>query len=255
METNENYPHVYATDIECPYTILDYSDKAFAVVGETKRIKDMLKANGGRFNFHLSCGAGWIFPKSKLNDVKALLSKGNFEVTQSNAAEGPTKEAGNAYIDALTEFAETKAQKQYFLKNYICAVKIGDKFLLIEKPKIETNFCFSDEGAQYEQYQELYADAEKMKKYFVSENLKRFSSYINAVVKGENLYLDDCYNDNSIAVHTYCARDMQKADAETCMAIKEACEYAKEKTLTRLNTYLKKYGVSKLRVWTYWANR
>ena len=187
----------------------------------------------------------------KTYELKKAKKSLGFFATETEAKE----EVGNAYIDALTEFAATKAQKQYFLKNYICAVKIGVKFLLIEKPKIETNFCFSNEGAGHEQYQELYADAEKMKKYFVSANLKCFSTYINAVDKGGNLYLDDCYNDNSIAIHTYYARDMQKADAETCIAIKEACEYAKEKTLTRLNTYLKKYGVSKLRVWTYWANR
>lgn len=56
------------------FEILDYSDKSFAVVGDTKSIKDDLKRLGGRFNFRLSCGAGWIFPKSKMDDVKALLN-------------------------------------------------------------------------------------------------------------------------------------------------------------------------------------
>jgi hypothetical protein len=56
------------------FEIVDYSDKAFAVVGDTKSIKDDLKRLGGRFNFRLSCGAGWIFPKTKMDDVKALLN-------------------------------------------------------------------------------------------------------------------------------------------------------------------------------------
>lgn len=54
--------------------IIDYSEKAFAVVGETKPLKDQLKALGGRFNFHLKCGAGWIFPKTKEAEVKAALA-------------------------------------------------------------------------------------------------------------------------------------------------------------------------------------
>lgn len=54
--------------------IIDYSEKAIAVIGETKPIKDKLKELGGKFNFRLSCGAGWIFPKTKLSEIEALFS-------------------------------------------------------------------------------------------------------------------------------------------------------------------------------------
>lgn len=53
--------------------IIDYSDKAIAVVGDTRAIKDTLKALGGRFNSRLSCGAGWIFSKKKEQEVKSKL--------------------------------------------------------------------------------------------------------------------------------------------------------------------------------------
>jgi len=50
-------------------TLVEYSAKAVAVFGETKAIKDELKAMGGRFNSHLTFNgkklAGWIFPKSQ----------------------------------------------------------------------------------------------------------------------------------------------------------------------------------------------
>lgn len=50
-------------------TMIEYSAKAVAVFGETKAIKDELKAMGGRFNSRLTINgkkiAGWIFPKSK----------------------------------------------------------------------------------------------------------------------------------------------------------------------------------------------
>lgn len=43
--------------------LVDYSEKAFVLIGDTKAIKDKLKELGGRFNARLSCGAGWIFSK------------------------------------------------------------------------------------------------------------------------------------------------------------------------------------------------
>ncbi|MFR4273929.1 MAG: fusion protein [Bacteroides thetaiotaomicron] len=50
-------------------TMVEYSAKAVAVFGETRAIKDELKAMGGRFNSRLTFNgkklAGWIFPKSQ----------------------------------------------------------------------------------------------------------------------------------------------------------------------------------------------
>lgn len=56
------------------FEIIDYSEKAIAVIGDTKSIKDQLKAIGGRFNGKLSCGAGWIFPKSKRGALEAIIN-------------------------------------------------------------------------------------------------------------------------------------------------------------------------------------
>jgi len=53
--------------------IIDYSEKSIAVIGNTKPIKEQLKSLGGRFNFRLTCGAGWIFPKSKQAEIMAAL--------------------------------------------------------------------------------------------------------------------------------------------------------------------------------------
>lgn len=53
--------------------MVDYSEKAVAVVGDTKAVKDLLKSMGGRFNSRLSCGAGWIFSKKKADELKAVL--------------------------------------------------------------------------------------------------------------------------------------------------------------------------------------
>ena len=49
--------------------IVEYSDKSVAVIGETKSIKDRLKAMGGVFNGKLRCGPGWIFHKNKTAEL------------------------------------------------------------------------------------------------------------------------------------------------------------------------------------------
>ena len=54
--------------------IIDYSEKAIAVIGETRAIKETLKTLGGKFNRHLSCGAGWIFSKTKETTLKKALN-------------------------------------------------------------------------------------------------------------------------------------------------------------------------------------
>lgn len=66
-------------DAEKPITttngvkVIQYSTKAIAVIGDTKPIKDKLKKLGGRFNFRLKCGAGWIFPKTMEKEVISTL--------------------------------------------------------------------------------------------------------------------------------------------------------------------------------------
>ena len=54
--------------------IIDYSEKAIAVIGDTRAIKETLKTLGGRFNSHLYCGAGWIFSKAKETTLREALN-------------------------------------------------------------------------------------------------------------------------------------------------------------------------------------
>jgi hypothetical protein len=53
--------------------IVDYSEKSFVVIGNTKPIKETLKQLGGKFNMYLTCGCGWIFPNTKKEMVLSAL--------------------------------------------------------------------------------------------------------------------------------------------------------------------------------------
>ena len=69
----EKKPVSVANNIE----IVNYSEKAVAVIGGTYEIREGLKAIGGKFNPSLTVNGervkGWIFPKSKENDIADLL--------------------------------------------------------------------------------------------------------------------------------------------------------------------------------------
>ena len=68
-----------AEEVAGDINILEYSEKAIVVFGDTKPIKDTLKGLGGRFNFRLTHPktgnklAGWIFSKAKTQEVKNSL--------------------------------------------------------------------------------------------------------------------------------------------------------------------------------------
>lgn len=72
-ETSE--PQIEKVEVESgKVQVIEYSEKAIAMIGDTKPIKDKLKGLGGKFNFRLSCGPGWIFPKSKIEEIKKALT-------------------------------------------------------------------------------------------------------------------------------------------------------------------------------------
>lgn len=75
--------------------IVDYSEKAIAVFGDTKTIKDELKKLGGKFNPALKHNgekrAGWIFSKKQADKVRALLAP-SVEAAESVTLPEPPKE-------------------------------------------------------------------------------------------------------------------------------------------------------------------
>lgn len=72
-------------------SIVNYSEKAIAVFGNTKDIKDHLSALGGKFNPSLKQNdervAGWVFPNGKREEVKKIITA----FSQGTLGEPPKK--------------------------------------------------------------------------------------------------------------------------------------------------------------------
>ena len=74
----ESNTEVQQTTSNGQYAIVDYSQKAIALFGDTKPIKELLMAMGGKFNPRLTHNgakrAGWIFQQSKREELETIIN-------------------------------------------------------------------------------------------------------------------------------------------------------------------------------------
>lgn len=249
--TNENKPQ---------FEIVDYSEKAVAVIGDTKPLKDALKKLGGNFNSRLSCGVGWIFSKKQEPALRKLLAAGEITETAKPqiATSGKTTSESAEYVQNLKEWTSDG----YYLKHNVGAVKINGYYYPLGKPTIENRFCFHDEGADYENYLNVTSKEERLAKYFLAKNLAEYDREISKVESGRKLFVrcGDKYDSQRF----YMRRPPFEWDtpdggereitAEEKAAILAGLRWGRAQFEKRLNAYLKRYGVSKIHTWTYWAD-
>lgn len=228
------------------FKIINYSEKAIAIVGDTISIKDKLKEMGGRYNPRLTCGAGWIFPKSKKEQLNKIL----LDYPYNNIA-------NNLWKKNLIEFSESQENSKYYIDEFLGAVKLSQGVYLLPKYKIDNVFYFHDEGPNYDFYKELYNDENKIKDYFITQNLSVYD-YLIKDIKEHTTYLEVLKNNraNLIINELYSNRNnLSKATDKDKQELIIALEWAKNNMNKRLNTYLKRYGTSKIHLKTYWADR
>ena len=228
------------------FKIINYSEKAIAIIGDTISIKDKLKEMGGRYNPRLTCGAGWIFPKSKKEQLNKIL----IDYPYNNIA-------NNLWKKTLIEFSESQEDSKYYIDEYLGAVKLSKGVYLLPKYKIDNVFYFHDEGPNYDFYKELYNDENKIKDYFITQNLSVYD-YLIKDIKEHTTYLEVLKNNrvNLIINESYSNRNnLSKATDKDKQELIIALEWAKNNMIKRLNTYLKRYGTFKIHLKTYWADR
>ena len=239
------------------FRIIDYSEKAIAVVGDTKDIKDQLKALCGRFNPKLSCGAGWIFSKKMRPEVEKLLKGGKVEKSASKP--NTKKDDGSAvWKKNLEEFCAKCGDPDYYKKHSVGAVKLNGGFYVMDKESIETKLCFADEGPDYDFYRELMRDEKKLERYFVSKNLSGIDRQIELLEGVELLMIHGPYRDGRMSFgrkdYGYGSKDSVDMTKEQRTELAKAYRWKRAEFEKRLQTYLKRYGISKLHTWTYWRD-
>ena len=260
------------------FEIIDYSEKSIAVIGDTKNIKESLKEIGGVFNPRLKCGSGWIFSKKKMAVLAELLGSGVVTATTPERPQTDTAELVGEYRCELVKLWRTDTSMIDFCIKKISSIrKLSNGGLIVwEKPEINTSFCFGYMGqSDYEDAQQMAEHAKKDEDYFLSENLGIFDvtiKKIESTLKENNenkLYIYKEYSRDSVnlwgfTVLSFCEfinqkerklyNEIQEASHEDIINILAAEKEERAKFEKRLKTYLKRYGLSKVKTWSYWSD-
>ncbi len=193
------------------------------------------------------------------------------------------KELKDKYMEIVkTEVWPNSPKMQDFAKKqagYIIELSNG-KIICVDKPSIKKDFCFGygmylrSTDEEEDRAFSMAQKAETDPSYFLEQNLQNFNLRIDqlrSVVgwqKEVYIYVK-CYGqpeDSNLV--SYIITDtfegpklrpeywkrykgLQKIGEEDIQRIIDGLEEAKKAFEKRLNTYLKKYGLSKLNVWTY----
>ena len=145
-------------------TLVDYSEKAVAITGDTKAYKSELKAAGGRFNAKLSCGAGWIFSKKAIKTLEAIMAKAN----GGEAPASPSKKEDNplegarVYVGTYAKYnSGSLAGKWLDLIDYKDKAEFIAACKALHKDEADPELMFQDyEGIPSWMISESHIDAE-----------------------------------------------------------------------------------------------
>lgn len=142
-------------------------------------------------------------------------------------------------------------------------------FIEIGKPSIKKHFCFGESGYDFNEAQECAHVARTSTDYFMEENLEELNKAIADLKNPDKkCYATPSYEGSAIrhlaVIEPYrigywyayeqkngLMEELTDLDREALLG---AYMKVREAFCKRLATYLKKYGLSKVRSWTYWRD-
>ena len=139
-----------------------------------------------------------------------------------------------------------------------------------EKPSIKKHFCFGESGYDMDEAQASAHVARTSVDYFMEENLEALNDAIEDLKdESKKCYATRSYDDSNIKhlvviephripYGPYASEQkmgyMEELTDSDRQALLEAYMKVRDAFSKRLATYLKKYGLSKVRAWTYWRD-
>lgn len=169
----------------------------------------------------------------------------------------------------IAKYGDTETNRKYLTwlrKSYLDSlIRLSNgKIVEIEKPKMQTNFCFGygwvDPNGEEEDAADKMAEyAKKSQEYFIKKNLEQVDKLIeranNAGYKGYlwssgNLIYSVSFMDEYRRMTAFNGKgeELTEEDKTTYINALKDCKARFEK---RLQSYLKRYGMSKIRTWSY----
>ena len=186
------------------------------------------------------------------------------------------KEKIEKYAELVTNecFKGDAGMYKYFKNNTAYVVELSNGDLIdIEKPRIRTKFCFGyssiGQGASFDEAIACKEYASKEVSYFMEENLEPLNDWIVALKENECYIANHYYNSpedtkiKGLVCFRYSDYEQMSEERKTQyrklteddkLRLIEGYEQVFADFVKRLQSYLKRYGLTKLETWTYWID-
>ena len=134
-----------------------------------------------------------------------------------------------------------------------------------EKPSIKKDFCFGydDFYSNQEDADEMAAHARTNERYFIEKNLEEINSLIKSL-ESDKVYARKSYDDSVnlrclvfekyLRAYEFEREECDELSGADVAGLIEMAKNERQKFEKRLGIYLKRYGLSKLNVWTYYRD-
>ncbi len=162
----------------------------------------------------------------------------------------------------------------YFRKRASLIIRLSNGGLFcFEKPRIETSFCFgyghsSVDTESYDNANKMVNHARTNEQFFLDSNLADFDRIFACLKKDCShphlrrvIYGDDRLNIFDLCNFTHWEWENKKKSPDVVALndddrkrIEDGAKHERAKFERRLHTYLKRYGLSKIKSWSYWAD-
>ena len=135
-----------------------------------------------------------------------------------------------------------------------------------ETPSIKKDFCFGfdDFYTKQEVADDMAEHARINENYFIEKNLEEINSLIKSLEESEKVYARKGYDDavnlrglvfeNYLRTYEFEREKCEELSGADVAGLIEMAKNERRKFEKRLGTYLKRYGLSKLNVWTYYRD-
>lgn len=242
------------------------------------------KPDGATLDSLKNAGFRWHRVKkvwyAKQTDERLTLAASLAELDETEPKPGNNqKELKQKYMDIIArEVWQSPRMIEHSRKTaeYIVPLDNGD-ITDIDKPRIKTSFCFGygycgiSTEEDYQRASEAEENARTNEQYFIDENMKSINGWIEALQSDKYYfykfvkYTGQPDNSNLKGI-TYCRlgdtpqynpgnwtnlRSLEALSENEKTALLTGYQEVKKSFMKRLNTYLKKYGLTKLNTWTF----
>lgn len=222
------------------------------------------------------------------------MGKGTHTKTQTQARKEAKAMTKQDKEQLKTEFLKAWSEKmaEWCVNNTAeFAVLPDGGIVTIDKQKIKTRFCFGESGYDFEEAAKNAHTARTSAEYFIKENMKHFTNWIDELIEAKNLnsnYMLFIHSTEYYSQTPDCklrgislerCTDIIDAFGGSCFlssvggkaievrgckghiatseeynAIISAFKRAAEAHEKKIATYLKRFGLSNVDAWTYWRD-